>query len=422
MGDQSATVSPQRPSAAMPAGVAIPDPTTQPYVNTTGAIASRVILLAEDDADTRALIVHLLRREGYEVLIAKDGAEVFDILPRRVPGLFLLDCDMPRMNGFEVCRRLKADARYSELPVIFMSAWSSPEDKATGFGSGGDDYVTKPIEKIELLARIRSHIELAISRHALRRRAALFEALTLEQAGLLDDVRSGQESLLTPVSAVQGLTLGVRFQPAHHAGGDFYEIARLADDEYGLLVCDVSGHDLSVPYITGALKALSATFINETLSPQETMLLLNSSLLRFLSDEHYVTAGYARFSRTVMEVSLISAGHPPAAVQRADGSVEYVTITGDVLGMFEHPVYETQTVEVAPGDRLFLYTDGLIESYWDDSGRSGRALYGMERLRQALAVRRAVPVAEAVDGVVAEVLQQCEGVADDDIVVVGAEF
>ncbi len=422
MAEISAIVPPQRAAVAASCGAAPPDAATQPYVNTAGAIPTKVILVAEDDADTRALIVHLLRREGYEVLIARDGAEVFDVLQRRMPGLFLLDCDMPRMTGFEVCRRLKADARYSELPVIFMSAWSSPEDKATGFGSGGDDYVTKPIEKIELLARIRSHIELAISRHTLRRRAALFEALTLEQAGMLDDVRSGQESLLTPVSAVPGLTLGVRFQPAHHAGGDFYEIARLADEDYGLLVCDVSGHDLSVPYITGALKALSATFLNETLSPTETMLLLNSSLLRFLTDDHYVTASYARFSRTAMEVSLISAGHPPAAIQRADGSVEYVTITGDVLGMFEQPVYETQVVEVFPGDRLFLYTDGLIENYWDDSGHSGRGLYGMERLREALAARRGVPLAQAVDEVVAEVLQQCEGLADDDIVVVGAEF
>jgi phosphoserine phosphatase RsbU/P len=384
-------------------------------------LVSSSILVAEDDRDTRALITRLLEKAGYQVLQAEDGEQVFEILEKQTPGLLLLDCQMPRLDGFGVCTRLKANPDYADLPVVFLTALSDPKDKARGFEVGGEDYVTKPIERRELLARIHTRLELAMSRRALRRKASLFEAVSIESADRLNDVRTGQASLLSHPAAFPELKLGVRFQPAHEAGGDFYEIARLSEDDFGLLVSDVSGHDLSVPFITGALKALAATFLNESLTPTEVLSLHNASLLRFLSEERYVTACYARFSRLSMEVEVASAAHPPALFQSATGETGYIDLAGDVLGMFDPGRYDSKRFPVVPGDRLFLYTDGLIEGYRDADGQYG-VVRGMERLRKALIERQSMNVTEVVDAVVEELLGECDGMADDDIVLMGIEF
>lgn len=385
-----------------------------PLVNST-------ILIAEDDEATRRLIARLLEKAGYRVLQAPDGEQALRILCEETPGLVLLDCQMPNLDGFDTCRRLKEDPNLADLPVVFLTALTDPKDLARGFEVGGEDYVTKPIEQCELLARIRSRLELAMSRRNLRRRATLLEAVSMESAGRLNDVRTGQTSLLTAPASFPELKLGVRFQPAYEAGGDFYEIARLSEDEFGFLVSDVSGHDLSVPFITGALKALAATFLNESLTPVEVLSLHNTSLLRILSDERYVTACYARYSRLLMEVEVAGAAHPAALFQPAEGEAGYVHLPGDVLGMFELGRYESRRFPVAPGDRLFLYTDGLIEGYRNSEGRCG-IVRGMERLRDSLTQRRSMPIDAAVHSVVDELLSACDGMAEDDIVLMGVEF
>jgi phosphoserine phosphatase RsbU/P len=405
-----------RPDRGAVSGAA-KDPLTQ----FSAPALSSTVLVAEDDADTRKLIIHLLRRAGYDTVEAEDGFQALALLKEMMPGLVLLDCQMPRMSGFEVCQQLKENPELADVPVIFLTALSDPQDKARGFEVGGEDYVTKPIEQRELLARIRSRMELAISRHSLRRKASLFEAVSLEQEDRLRDVRSGQASLLTQPEAFPDLKLAVRFQPAHEAGGDFYEIARLSEDDFGFLVSDVSGHDLSVPYVTGALKALAATFLNESLTPLETMSLHNCSLLKFLSEDRYVTACYARFSKLTMEVEVASAAHPPALRQTADGQLSYVHLVGDVLGMFEPAIFESHRFPVVPGERLFLYTDGLIEGFRGTAGQQG-VLWGMKRLEEAIADRQLAPIDETVNSVVEELLAERGGSADDDIVLMGVEF
>lgn len=379
------------------------------------------ILVAEDDPDTRRLIAHLLKKAGYPVVQAEDGEQALEILQTQTPGLVLLDCQMPRLDGFAVCQRLKDNPEHADLPVIFLTALSDPGDKARGFEVGGEDYVTKPIERRELLARIRARLELSMNRRMLRRKATLFEAVSMESADRLNDVRSGQTSLLTQTAAFPELKIGVRFQPAHEAGGDFYEIVRLSEDDFGFLVSDVAGHDLSVPFITGGLKALAATFLNESLTPLEVLSLHNASLLKFLSEERYVTACYARYSRLCMEVEVASAAHPPALFLTAGGEANYIDLAGDVLGMFEPGRYESRRFAVTAGDRLFIYTDGLIEGYRGDEGTLG-VVRGMERLRASLLSRRAISVEQAVNAVVDELLAECDGFAEDDIVLMGIEF
>jgi len=396
-----------------------------PEVDALGMLGSQPgtasILVADDDPDVRALIRHLLKKAGYEVLEAEDGEQVLAMLEKRLPELILLDCQMPRLDGFSTCLELKKNPNYADLPVVFLTVRSDPSDKARGFAVGGEDYITKPIERQEFLARIRSRLELSLNRRLLRRKATIYEAVSMESADRLEDVRDGQVSLLTPPSSLPELKLGVRFQPAHEAGGDFYEIARLCDDEFGFLVSDVSGHDLSVPFVTGALKALAATFLNESLTPLEVLSLHNSSLLKFLSEGRYVTACCARFSKLTMEVEVANAAHPPAFFQSSRHEGEFIDLSGDILGMLETARFESKRFPVERGERLFLYTDGLIESRRGPDGRLS-VVQGMAWLKEGLLARRALPIDQVVDSVVDELLCDCGGKAEDDVVLMGIEF
>ncbi|HBL57883.1 MAG TPA: hybrid sensor histidine kinase/response regulator [Cyanobacteria bacterium UBA8803] len=121
------------------------------------------ILLVDDTSANLKLVSDLLEESGFEVRIAKNGIQALKILERVLPDLILLDVMMPEMDGFETCRRLKAWEKTKDIPVIFMTAiadFANPENKVKGFTLGAVDYITKPIQLEEVLARVKTHLHL----------------------------------------------------------------------------------------------------------------------------------------------------------------------------------------------------------------------------------------------------------------------
>ena len=128
---------------------------------------SRDILIVDDEIANLKLLAELLTQRGYQVRPTESPQLAIDSALRQSPSLILLDVKMPVIDGFEVCRRLKQDARTRNVPVIFISALQSTEDKVRGFEVGGVDFITKPIQEEEVLARVRTQIELRQMRHNL---------------------------------------------------------------------------------------------------------------------------------------------------------------------------------------------------------------------------------------------------------------
>ena len=126
------------------------------------------ILLVDDNPTNIDVLYNFLADEGFEVLVAEDGVSALERVLLVKPDLILLDIMMPHIDGFEVCRELKADPETSDIPVIFITALGSVEDKINGFKLGGVDYVTKPFQNEEILARIRNHLDLRNMRNNLQ--------------------------------------------------------------------------------------------------------------------------------------------------------------------------------------------------------------------------------------------------------------
>jgi len=120
------------------------------------------ILIAEDDNYARKLLKAILEQasDDYEVIEAESGTEALALVEKNPPDLALLDVMMPGMDGFGVCQRLKMDEKYKSIPIIFVTALDNPSDKIQGFQAGGDDYVTKPVNEEEVIARVQAHLRI----------------------------------------------------------------------------------------------------------------------------------------------------------------------------------------------------------------------------------------------------------------------
>ncbi len=136
---------------------------------------SETILIVDDTPANLGVLVETLGAAGYQLMVAEDGEEALAQTAQTQPDLILLDVMMPGIDGFETCRRLKARAETCDVPVLFMTALSETGDKVKAFAAGGVDYITKPIEHEEALARIRTHLSIRRLQRELKEQLALKE-------------------------------------------------------------------------------------------------------------------------------------------------------------------------------------------------------------------------------------------------------
>jgi len=128
------------------------------------------ILIVDDVPANLNLLTTILKQHDYKVRPAPSGVLALEAARHAPPDLILLDIHMPMMDGFEVCRRLKGDEALKEIPVVFISALTETSDKIRAFDAGGVDYITKPFQVEEVLARVRTHLELRRTRRELKRK------------------------------------------------------------------------------------------------------------------------------------------------------------------------------------------------------------------------------------------------------------
>ncbi len=121
---------------------------------------SKSILLVDDEPYNLNVLKQVLAPEGYQLMFAKNGEKALDLAASKLPDMILLDVMMPKLNGYEICQRLKADRELAKIPVIFVTTMSESENEKKGFDVGAVDYITKPISPSTVLARVKTHLSL----------------------------------------------------------------------------------------------------------------------------------------------------------------------------------------------------------------------------------------------------------------------
>jgi chemotaxis protein methyltransferase CheR len=153
------------------------------------------ILLVDDTASNLEILVNFFNEQGFQVSVAVDGESALEQIEHDLPDLILLDVMMPGIDGFETCRRIKANERTADVPVIFMTALSETMDKVKGFSVGGVDYVTKPIQHEEVLARVNTHLMLRSLQKKLQEANQSLEQRVAERTAELSSALSEVEQL-----------------------------------------------------------------------------------------------------------------------------------------------------------------------------------------------------------------------------------
>ena len=214
------------------------------------AVSLGDILAVDDTPSSLRLLNDILSAEGYRVRSAINGELALRAAAAQPPDLVLLDANMPGLDGFEVCHRLKNEPGLQDVPVIFVSAMSEMQDKLHGFDIGAVDYVTKPFQREELLARVRTHLELHRLRHHLEE---MVEERTLS---LSESEKRLKENLLESVSALAAMvdlrdpyTAGHQRRVAHLAEAIANELGLPEEQIEGLVLAAVV-HDvgkISIP-------------------------------------------------------------------------------------------------------------------------------------------------------------------------------
>jgi len=161
------------------------------------------ILLVDDTEANLRVLGPLLRSEGWAVAAATRGEQALKIIAQRRPDLVLLDVMMPEMDGFEVCRRLRADPGLRDLPVLFITALTEEEDIVRGFREGGHDYIAKPFRQAELVARVRTHLALQQTMRKAEKQAADLAQLNADKDRFFSIIA---HDLRSPLAGLLGLS------------------------------------------------------------------------------------------------------------------------------------------------------------------------------------------------------------------------
>ncbi len=379
--------------------------------------AQPTILVVDDTPRNIKLLDALLTPRGYTVTSANSGLEALQKVATEQPDLVLLDIVMPGMDGYEICRRLRNDPVTRLLPVIMITA-SGEEQKVKAIEAGADDFIVKPLNQSELLARVRSLLrikqyhdtiqaqaqELADWNRMLEERVQQqVEALQAAQAQIIEKERLERElqvgreiqvSILPrTLPRLTGYDFGARMVPARLVGGDFFDFIPLSNDRLGIAIGDVTDKGVPAAIFMAQTRALLRAEASRAVSPCEVVWRVNQHLLTMNDAGLFVTMLYGILDRSMGRYSYARAGHELPLVSSVRGEALLIPKGATLpLGIDANPPLDTQTIAISPGSTLLLYTDGVTDAR-DPQGM----FFGLERLQACLRACISAPAQAVCD-------------------------
>jgi sigma-B regulation protein RsbU (phosphoserine phosphatase) len=353
------------------------------------------ILIVDDTPANLRLLSQMLAERGYQVRPVPDGPLALAATRAEPPDLILLDIRMPEMNGYEVCEHLKADAQTRDIPIIFISALDATQDKVKAFTAGGVDYVTKPFQFEEVLARVETHL-------ALRKLQKQLQDANKKMARELALAGEVQTSFLPrELPDIPGWQLSVTLKPSRETSGDFYDVNLLPNGRLGILVADVVDKGAGAALFMALSWILIRTYATEyPTQPELVLSAVNRRILKDTDANQFVAVFYGILDPATGTLLYCNAGHcPPYLVSTQIGEeVQKLTRTGVPLGILEDETWEQGVVQLAPGDVLVLYTDGITDA---EDGKG--TFFGQERLLGSVQANLGRSAQEMQDALMAEV-------------------
>jgi len=383
------------------------------------------ILLVDDDLPTRHLLASMLQKMGHEIVHANDGIEAWEILINNKISIVISDWQMPRMDGVELCRKLRAAELSHYIYVILITGRNQTNDLIIAMEAGADDFLTKPIQARELKVRIKAGQRVLSMENKLTKKNLELQhanqSLESYQQRINRDLEAAakiQQDLL-PQSAPPDYPVDLAWDliPADELAGDIFNFYPLDEHHLGFYLVDVSGHGIPAAMLsvhlaktlsaeprpdslvllsgdfppsnvknggqhktsTSRYQSLSNSQPNNHREPKDVAARLNQHLLAGEINSLYCTMIYGVLDTRNGAGTLCQAGHPHPLICRHDGSIQYLGSGGFPIGLVPDADYDQIDFQLNSGDRLLLYSDGISECF-----NSEQESFGTQRLAECL--------------------------------------
>ena len=414
-----------------------------------------LILMASESSSEVEMLVQSFSAYGFELTLVPDGETALSACNALKPDLIFLDVTLPGLSGFDTCLRLKDQDETKHIPVIFVTPPSDTASSVKGFSVGAVDYVTRPFQVDEVLARITTHLKIRNLQVLLeetianlqeevaeRKRAeeALQESMLMVQqandlmkSDLAAAARVQQALLPDTLPALPSVSFAWTYLPCSELGGDSLNVFQLDADHVGLYVLDVSGHGVSASLLSVTLsrvliprrdpsclfiKTNRAPELDTLVSPAEIATRLNRMFPMSEDGRQYFTLIYGILNIRNGMFRYTCAGHPPPLYLAPNQQVIPCEIGNVPIGLFEDSHYEEGTIQLQPGGRLFLYSDGVLEAK-----DASKEFFGETRLQETLEATHSLPLQVSVDSIVKAALDwTVNHHAQDDLSILAFEW
>lgn len=380
------------------------------------------ILVINDSESVSEIIQYYLEMNHYSVYTAFNGLEGFEKAKNIIPDLILLDVVMPGIDGFETCLLLKKEPSTQDIPVLFLSSLSDTTDKIKGLDCGGVDFINNSVDQQELLARIETHLKI---KELTKKLQDSNQELRLKQKALNEDLYAAaniQLSLLPPpnLSLPKNIEVTWSCQPSELIGGDICNISPICDNTHlSCYVLDVSGHGVPSAMVTVSVTQYlrEIQLLTPPLSPSQVVSELNREY-PFEKFNMFSTIFYMILNAQNGKLMYSNAGHPAGVYLSPGKKCQLLESTGPMIGVDSLSSFSEQEITLMPGDRVFLYSDGITE-YRNDKGE----FYGSERFYALLEKYPSHPLNEMTELIYRSLKEFGNGESPrDDISILGIEF
>lgn len=334
-----------------------------------------LILIVDDSRMNRMVLHKHLSQEGYELLEADSADGALKLLEYRKPDLILLDVVMPEMSGFDLCKLLKQHPVTREIPIIFITSLDSTEDKITGLDLGAVDFITKPFNTAEIIARVRTQV-------TLRQMYRTIMETNNRIARDLDTARRIQHNLLpvaTPPIVFPGnVTFDYVYIPCDELGGDFFDIFPISATETLFYMIDVSGHGIASALMTIFTKIFFSIHAKDIRDPSALLQKLNQQFFQERLTEKHIIAFLGILDSEHDQLIWSSAGQSVAPILYSSEYEQALTMSSFPIGLVENANYANAQCPLKTGASLLMYSDGVT----DIELRDGTPIFEEEALLQ----------------------------------------
>jgi phosphoserine phosphatase RsbU/P len=386
------------------------------------------VAIIDDAKFMRKVLKDILEKEGFDVLEFESATKALTDIPKIGIDAVLVDYEMPDMDGLEFIDKFKPQVR--EIPTVMLTTDTNVNVALRAIRMGASDFLNKPVKSDELIYIIKKIVKSNNLKKEnqrlfleLKRREKELEKKNIQISKLYNDLEdelqmaSEIQKKLMPETfpEVDGFKFAVKYLPSQDIGGDFYDMVKMSNGYYGVAFADVSGHGIPAALLSTMFKVYLMTYSEDIISPAETMELLNDVVVETFPEGKFISIFYLVIYPGDNKVRYCKAAQEPGVLVRKNGEIRELITAGQVLGLFSEEDFpgildfKDGEVELDSGDKIFLYTDGIVEAL-----NKKEEFYGMERLKQVLYDNKDAGAQELIDIVYGDLMDFIEGLPIHD--------